>query len=134
MILLSLCEIIFRYQEPTVKITPMISHFDRATFIATQYNTITAVNSNETSIVIDEVDCEDRYRLLLLTPMDRYGKEGQAHRELYVHNLEGVDGCHGEGRWLLVLMVKLVEVLVQPRSVVHPVHDVGCVVLLMELR
>lgn len=61
--------------------------------------------------------------------MNRDGEEWQTHSELNVHDLNWVDGGHGESGRLLVLVVELVEVLVQPWGVVQAVEDVGRVVL-----
>lgn len=65
----------------------------------------------------------------ILTPMNREQEERQAAGQLDVHDLHRVDGRHRERCRLLVLVVQLVEVLVQPRSVVQPVEDVGRVIL-----
>lgn len=61
--------------------------------------------------------------------MDRNCEQRQAHGQLDVHDLHRVNGRDGEGSGLLVLVMQLVEVLVQERGVVHPVHYVGCIVL-----
>lgn len=46
-----------------------------------------------------------------------------------MHDLHRVDCGHGESRRLLVLMMELVKVFVEPRSMVEAVDDVSCVVL-----
>lgn len=61
--------------------------------------------------------------------MHWYSKQRQAHRQLHVHDLEGMDGGDRERSRLLVLVVQLVEVLVQETSVVQAMEDVGGVVL-----
>lgn len=65
----------------------------------------------------------------ILTPVYWEGEERQAHGELHMHDLNGVDGSNGKGGGLLVLVVQLVESFVQPRRVVEPVEDVRSVVL-----
>lgn len=55
----------------------------------------------------------------------------QAHGQLNVHNLKRVNGSHGEGSRLFVLVVQFVEILVHPWGVVQAVQNVSGVVLIM---
>lgn len=56
-------------------------------------------------------------------------KEWHAHSELYMHDLDRMYGCHGEGCRLPVFVVQLVKVLIQEPTVVHPVKYVCGVIL-----
>ena len=56
-------------------------------------------------------------------------EQRREHYKLHVYELDRVDCRDREGSWLLVRVVKLVEVFVQPRSVVHPVMPIREVVL-----
>lgn len=63
------------------------------------------------------------------TPVHGERDQRHAQADLYVHDLEGMDGRHGKCSRLLVLVMQLVEVLVQEGSVVRPVNPVRHVVL-----
>lgn len=49
--------------------------------------------------------------------------------DLHVKKLERVNGCNAECRWLLVLVVKFMEVLVQEGDVVDAVVPISEIVL-----
>ena len=61
--------------------------------------------------------------------MDGEEEHGRDVDHLDGGHLDGVDGGDGEGRGVLVGVVKLVEALVEKRHVVDPVGPVGQVVL-----
>ena len=61
--------------------------------------------------------------------MDGDEEHGGDEDGLHVHELDRVDGRHGERRRLLVRVVELVEVLVQEGGVVDAVAPVGQIVL-----
>ena len=48
---------------------------------------------------------------------------------LNVQEFNGMDSRHREGSWLLVRVMKLVEVFVQERIVVQPMMPVGQIIL-----
>lgn len=61
-------------------------------------------------------------------------EEWQTHGQLDVHDLERMDGGDREGSRLLVLVVELVEMLVEPRSVVQTMKDIRRVVLKTKIK
>ena len=66
---------------------------------------------------------------LVLTEVDGEEEHGRDVDHLDGGHLDGVDGGDGEGRGVLVGVVKLVEALVEEGHVVDPVGPVGQVVL-----
>lgn len=65
----------------------------------------------------------------LLTPVNRDDEHWAELHDLHMKELERVNGCYTECRWLLVLVVEFMEVLVQEGDVVDAVMPVREVVL-----
>ena len=66
--------------------------------------------------------------------MSWHEKERREQYELHVNEFDRMDGRDGEGRRLLVRVMKFVEVLVQERRVIHSVVPVSQVILLPQNR
>ncbi len=66
---------------------------------------------------------------LFITPVSWDENQGRHEDSLHVNEFDRMDGCHGESRRLLISVMQLVEILVEERSVVHPMMPIGQIIL-----
>lgn len=76
-------------------------------------------------VVVWNSDAVDK----LLTPVTRYEEQWRAQGQLEVQKLNGMHRRNTEGRWLLIFVMHLMEILIQPPRVIHAMENISHVVL-----